>query len=98
MPEHPTTMVIFDRGFNQRIACETAPRFQFGTNIFFGANNRDQIARVAAAQSCYQLWQQARCKRFAPDIQIDVCLHRNTEYFTTACGTVDSFDLRAAQQ
>jgi len=53
---------------------------------------------VAAAQSCYQLWQQARCKRFAPDIQIDVCLHRNTEYFTTACGTVDSFDLRAAQQ
>src|SRR2546430_10187158 len=39
VPEHPTTMVIFDRGFNQRIARETAPRSEEHTSELQSQSN-----------------------------------------------------------
>ena len=76
-PEDPPRAPVFDRGFEQWIPGEPAPRFQFRANAFFVTDHRDQIARVAAAQHSDQLWQQARRKGLSPNIEIDVSSHRN---------------------
>jgi hypothetical protein len=46
-------------------------------NTFFVTDNRDQIARPAAAQGSNQLRQEAGCEGLSSDIQIDVSRHRN---------------------
>src|ERR1700746_2509000 len=63
---------VFDRGFEQWIPGESAPRFQLRSNVLLVTDHRYQIARPTAAQDRDQLWQQARGKGLSPDIEIDV--------------------------
>jgi len=76
-PKDEPLAPILDGRFEQWIAGEPAPCFQFGANVFPVTDNRDQIARVAAAQHSDQLWQQARRKDLLPNIEIEVGSHRN---------------------
>ncbi len=68
---------VFNCRFEQWVPGEPAPYFQFRAEALFVANNRDQIARVAAAQHCDQLWQQTRRKGLSSNIQIDVSSHHS---------------------
>lgn len=74
--ENPSRTASFERSFQQRIAGESAPRFQCGPNTLFVSHYRDQIARPAAAQHCDQLWQEAGVEILSLDIESDLSLHR----------------------
>jgi hypothetical protein len=76
-PKDEPQAPVFDRRFDQWVPGESAPCFQFKGNAFFITDNRDQIARVAAAQHTDQLRQQAGRKGLSPNIEIDVGSHRN---------------------
>src|SRR5260370_3951842 len=76
-PKDEPRAPIFQTGFEQWVPGEPAPRFQFRANTFFITDDRDQIARVTAAQHSDQLWQQTRREGLSPNIQIDVDSHHN---------------------
>jgi hypothetical protein len=79
-PKDEPRAPVFDSGFEQWVPGKPAPCLQFKSKAFFVTDNRDQIARAAAAQHSDQLRQQTRCKGLWPNIQIDVSSHRNGFY------------------
>src|SRR5258708_4028756 len=90
-PENPPPTAFFDASLHQWIPGESAPRFQLRSKALFVTDNRDQIARAAAAQHGDQLRQEARRERLPPDIQIEVSLHRSARILQPPQDSGDSF-------